>query len=140
MTNNEARASIGHLFPGCGQDEEYPADRYAKAVLAAFEQPFCFVDGVRGFLARYAVFIVDNVYHLGNSSVWYRTVVPPELDDYGNATNIALNFIARSKSELEESMATILEKFPVFEEYSDYPDPLFLTSLPKRNSDKKWIN
>lgn len=126
------RESTAYLFPECEKDEECPADRYAKAVLAVFEQPFGFSDDVMDFLTENAAFVEQNVYHLGNSTVWYRTDILPEHDEYENAMNVTLNFTARTKSELEESMAMVTKKFPVFKEYSHRPDPLFMKLFEKK--------
>lgn len=114
------------------EDDHEPRDNYALSVLVAREQTVKFNDRLKDFLSRNAGPIKGrlNVYHLGGSTVSHRIAMPLYLEERG-LLNIALDFTARTESELEESMAMITsqKEFHVFKKASHFPDPLLYGSL-----------
>jgi len=120
-----------HVDSRSDEDDE-PRDAYAQSALLAREQSVKFYEKVKEFLTRNAGYVrgAQNVHHLGRSTVSHRLSIPLYLEDRGLA-NIILYFTARTKSELEESMAMITsqKEFEVFKQVPFKPDPMLYGSL-----------
>jgi len=106
--------------------DELPADNYEKRNLLARSMSFDFSRNVQDFLTDNAAFVTNQgIYHFGNSTIWYRTDIPQELEDKGKV-NIGLDFTAMDISTIEKDIKKVLEYYPEFKIFASRPDPLFI--------------
>ncbi len=103
---------------------------YARAILVAKNQPFEFRDEVEHYFIEHAPSVSLHTYHFGNSSILFRTDVPPDLEEK-ERIHLALNMTAKNRKGLEEDIREILGEFPQFENipFGIVPDPLYYSGV-----------
>ena len=105
-------------------EKKCQSDSYCRRVLLARNQTSELSNEVMNFLELNAASInSENCYHIGNSSVLYRTGKPMRLENQG-LENIALNFTAKGEEIINDDMRKIMSKFSQFKIYPHKPDPL----------------
>lgn len=112
--------------PECDEESARPV----KVVLLARDQPAAFKVRLEEFLFNYGREASQHTYHFGNSTLVYRTDCTREQEERLEKTgkfflNVALDVIARDESTIAEDIREIRKKFPEFQSFQDYPEPLY---------------